>query len=41
MTSNDKEVKYVCLICGYEDDQLPDKCPICGADSSNFEEVEE
>ena len=32
--------KYVCLICGYvhEGDAAPDKCPICNAPASKFQE---
>ena len=32
--------KYVCLICGYvhEGDSAPDKCPICNAPASKFQE---
>ena len=35
--------KWVCTVCGYmhEGDQPPEVCPLCGVDSSNFEEVEE
>ncbi len=31
--------KWVCTICGYvyEGDEAPDKCPLCGADKSQFE----
>jgi len=33
--------KWRCTICGYvhEGDEPPDKCPVCGADKSLFEEV--
>ena len=33
--------KFKCKICGqtFEADSMPDKCPICFADSSNIEEV--
>lgn len=36
-------MKYVCKVCGYvhEGPEAPEKCPICGADSSKFEEVKE
>ena len=32
--------KYVCLICGYthEGESAPDKCPICNAPASKFQE---
>ena len=32
--------KYVCLICGYthEGEAAPDKCPICNAPASKFQE---
>ena len=32
--------KHVCLICGYvhEGDSAPDKCPICNAPASKFQE---
>ncbi len=35
--------KFKCNICGqtFEADSMPDKCPICMADSSNIEEVVE
>ncbi|APT75083.1 rubrerythrin [Marinitoga sp. 1137] len=34
----DKKV-YVCKICGYTTfDEIPEKCPVCGATSSQFEE---
>ena len=35
--------KWVCTVCGYvhEGDQPPEVCPLCGVDSSNFEEVTE
>ena len=33
--------KYVCTICGYihEGDAPPEKCPICNAPSSKFNEM--
>jgi len=33
--------KWRCIICDYlhEGDDAPAICPICGVDSSNFEEV--
>jgi uncharacterized membrane protein len=33
--------KWRCTICGYvhEGDEPPDKCPVCGADKSLFEEI--
>ncbi len=33
--------KWECTVCGYifEGDEPPDECPVCGADSSMFEEV--
>ena len=35
--------KWRCLVCGYihTGDEPPDKCPVCGADKSMFEEVVE
>lgn len=35
--------KFKCKICGqtFEADKMPEKCPICQADSSNIEEVHE
>ena len=35
--------KFKCNICGqtFEADKMPDKCPICQADSSHIEEVHE
>jgi len=35
--------KFKCIVCGqtFEADKMPEKCPICGADSSNIEEVVE
>ena len=32
--------KFVCLVCGYthEGDSAPDKCPICNAPASKFQE---
>lgn len=30
--------KYVCTICGYTSDEIPDFCPICGAPAEKFEE---
>jgi rubrerythrin len=31
---------YVCTVCGHvADGRLPEKCPICGALSSKFEQV--
>jgi rubrerythrin len=42
--SHHKEVvvmKWVCDVCGYEaeGDTPPDECPVCGVDSSHFEEA--
>ncbi len=33
--------KYVCMVCGYiyEGEKPPEKCPVCNADSSKFEEM--
>ncbi len=33
--------KWECTVCGYifEGDEPPDECPVCGADSSMFEEI--
>lgn len=35
--------KFRCKVCGYvyEGDSAPDKCPVCNADASQFEEVTE
>ncbi|MDO4378708.1 MAG: NADH peroxidase [Erysipelotrichia bacterium] len=34
-------MKFVCKVCGYvyEGDAAPEKCPVCGAPASMFEEV--
>ena len=32
-------MKYVCSVCGYTSDTLPDECPICHAPASKFNEV--
>lgn len=29
-------MKYVCKVCGYTADEIPEKCPICGASSDQF-----
>ena len=33
--------KWGCKICGYvhDGDNPPEKCPVCGADQSEFEEL--
>ena len=33
--------KWLCSVCGYihEGDEPPEKCPVCGADKSLFEEI--
>jgi rubrerythrin len=39
---SDKEVPYhVCQVCGYvfEDELLPDQCPVCGAKKEKFKRV--
>lgn len=35
--------KRICVVCGYvhEGDETPEICPLCGVDSTNFEEVDE
>ena len=35
--------KFVCLVCGYihEGEKPPEKCPICNADSSKFEQMKD
>ena len=35
--------KFICTVCGYvhEGDAAPEKCPLCGAPASKFEEVDE
>lgn len=35
-----EEKKFVCLVCGYvhTGDAPPDFCPVCGVESSEFEE---
>lgn len=35
--------KYKCTVCGYiyEGDKAPEKCPVCGAPASAFEEIKE
>ncbi|WP_354669422.1 rubredoxin-like domain-containing protein, partial [uncultured Muribaculum sp.] len=32
--------KFICTVCGYihEGDEAPEKCPLCGAPRSKFEE---
>jgi len=32
-------MKYVCSVCGYTSEVLPEKCPVCSADKSKFNEV--
>lgn len=32
-------MKYVCSVCGYTSDTLPEVCPICKAPASKFTEV--
>ena len=32
-------MKYVCSVCGYTSDTLPDSCPICKAPKEKFNEV--
>jgi rubrerythrin len=49
-TENEKEherlegmiMKWVCDVCGYEfeGDTAPEECPVCGLDSSHFEQQE-
>lgn len=34
-------MKYVCTVCGYVSDTLPEVCPICKAPASKFKEVNE
>lgn len=34
-------MKYVCQVCGYSADSLPEKCPVCGVDSDKFSAVDE
>ena len=35
--------KFICTVCGYvhEGDAAPEKCPLCGAPASKFEELKE
>lgn len=35
--------KFICTVCGYihEGDEAPEKCPLCGAPKSKFEEMKE
>ena len=35
--------KFICTVCGYvhEGAEAPEKCPLCGAPKSKFEEVKE
>jgi len=35
--------KFICTVCGYvhEGDEAPEKCPLCGAPASKFEEMKE
>jgi rubrerythrin len=40
---SDKDLPYhVCQICGYifEEDHLPDQCPVCGAKKEKFRKIE-
>jgi rubrerythrin len=34
-------MKWVCDVCGYEaeGDTPPEECPVCGVDSSHFQEA--
>lgn len=34
-------MKYVCQVCGYTADEIPEKCPICGAGSDRFSAVDD
>lgn len=34
-------MKYVCTVCGYTADNLPEKCPICKAPQDKFDTVNE
>lgn len=36
-------MKWICDVCGfeYEGDAPPEKCPVCGVDSSHFYKEEE
>jgi rubrerythrin len=29
---------YICEICGYTTESMPDRCPVCGAGSEKFRE---
>ena len=33
--------KFICTVCGYvhEGEEAPEKCPLCGAPRSKFEEM--
>ncbi len=33
--------EYICKVCGYtcESESIPNECPVCMADSSEFSEV--
>ena len=35
--------KFICTVCGYihEGDEAPEKCPLCGAPRSKFEELDQ
>lgn len=35
--------KFICTVCGYvhEGEEAPEKCPLCGAPRSKFEELDE
>lgn len=41
-TKNESDRRWRCTICGYihEGEEPPEKCPLCGADASLFEEVD-
>ena len=32
---------WICIVCDYETDELPDECPVCGAGKESFEEKKE
>lgn len=34
-------MKYVCQVCGYSADEIPEVCPICGATSDKFKAVDD
>ena len=34
------KARYMCQMCGYISDVLPEKCPVCGANKVDFRKIE-